>query len=144
MRFKEKGGKVIWKPVPDELRATLDAAIEAGAIVKPTDFLVPPAPYAFYSEAVLAGKAERDDRCIWEIVRSIGAKAGVRTHVHALRAAFAVFYLERNPADLKGLQEILGHSSIATTAIYLRKLEKATAMEPVRGLSWSKPEGVAA
>jgi integrase/recombinase XerC len=144
LRFREKGNKVIWKPAPDELRTLIDGAVAAGAIVKQTDFLVPPAPYAFYAPDILAGKRERDDRCIWEIVRALGAKAGVVTHVHALRAAFAVFYLEQHPGELRGLQELLGHSSIATTAIYLRKLEKATAMEPVRGLSWAKPERAAA
>ena len=33
LRFQEKGGKVIWKPIPDPLRNLLDAAIAAGAIV---------------------------------------------------------------------------------------------------------------
>jgi integrase/recombinase XerC len=138
IRFHEKGDKTIWKPCPTDLAAALEEADDAGVWAKATDFLIPPAPYAFYSDAVLAGKAERDGRVIWEIVKDVGRKAGVETHVHALRAAFAVFYLSRNPGDLKGLQELLGHSNIATTAIYLRKLEKATAMEPVRELSWGK------
>ena len=136
IRFQEKGAKTIWKPVPDELGAILNAAIAAGAIVKPTDFLVPPAPNAVYTKAVLAGEADRDGRCIWEIVKSIGREAGVETHVHALRAAFAVFYLEQNPGDIEGLRELLGHRNIATTAIYLRKLNTQQAMERVRGLSW--------
>jgi hypothetical protein len=32
---------------------------------------------------------------------------------------------------------LLGHHSIATTRIYLRKFDKATAMEHVRSLSWA-------
>lgn len=137
IRFREKGNKFIRKPVPGELRAWLDEAIADKLIVKPTDFLIPPPPYAFYSDKVLEGAEERDGRCIWVLVKEAGRKAGVETHVHALRAAFAVFYLERNPGDIRGLQESLGHSNIATTAIYLRKLEKQTAMEPMRELSWA-------
>jgi hypothetical protein len=53
-----------------------------------------------------------------------------------LRAAFAVFYLERNPGDTHGLQKLLGHRNPATTEIYLRKLDTETSMERVRGLSW--------
>jgi hypothetical protein len=37
LRFHEKGGKTIWKPIPDPLRSLLDAAIAAGAIVEGSD-----------------------------------------------------------------------------------------------------------
>jgi hypothetical protein len=60
--------------------------------------------------------------------------------VHALRAAFAVYYLERFPGDVEALKELLGHRSIATTQVYLRKLDRASAMERVRGLSWDVAE----
>jgi integrase len=33
LRFQEKGGKVIWKPIPDPLKTLVDAAIAAGVIV---------------------------------------------------------------------------------------------------------------
>ena len=45
LRFHEKGAKVIWKPVPDELRSLLEAAIAEGAIVEADDYLVPPEGY---------------------------------------------------------------------------------------------------
>lgn len=138
LRFHEKGGKTIWKRVPDALGELLNEADDAGVWAKPTDFLVPPEPGAYYSADVLAGKEDRDDRCIWRIVKAVAAKAGVDSHVHALRAAFAVYYLKQNPADIKGLQMILGHRNIATTAIYLRKLEQAQAMDRVQGLRWEK------
>ena len=57
-------------------------------------------------------------------------------HVHALRAAFAVFYLERHPGDVEALKELMGHRSIGTTQVYLRKLDRQRAMERVRDLSW--------
>jgi hypothetical protein len=37
---------------------------------------------------------------------------------------------------MEALKELLGHRSIATTQVYLRKFDKATAMERVRSLSW--------
>jgi Phage integrase family len=126
LRFREKGGKVVWKPVPDELRSMLEAALAAGAI---EHYLVPP-------EGYLLRKDDRDDRVIWRIVKRVAARAGIEAHVHALRAAFAVYYLERFPGDVEALKELLGHRSIATTQVYLRKLDRASAMERVRELSW--------
>jgi integrase len=56
--------------------------------------------------------------------------------VHALRAAFAAYYLSLHPGDVEALKELLGHRSSAMTRVYLRKFDKATAMERVRDLSW--------
>jgi integrase len=128
MRFREKGSKVIWKPVPDELARLIEAA-EADGAYERYDYLVPP-------EGYLQRSGDRDDRVIWRVVRRVAARAGVDSHVHALRAAFACFYLERNPGDLEGLKELMGHRTLKTTEIYLRKLDKQTAMERVRDLSW--------
>ena len=36
---------MIWKPVPDELRSLLEAAIADGAIAEADDYLVPPEGY---------------------------------------------------------------------------------------------------
>jgi integrase len=140
IRFKEKGGKVIWKPVPDDLARLLNTAIADGAITKLEDYLVPPA-------GGLVRKGERDDRVIWRAVNNVAKGTGVKCHVHSLRAAFAVFYLEQNPGDLEALKELMGHSSLTTTQIYLRKLNKGVAMERVRSLSWgtsTMPERAAA
>jgi hypothetical protein len=94
----------------------------------PDDYLIP-------SESTHRN-GERDDRVIWKAVKRAADRAGIDAHVHALRAAFAVYYLERNPGDLEALQPLMGHRSLATTQIYLRRLHKETAMERVRGLSW--------
>jgi site-specific recombinase XerD len=134
IRFSEKGTKSIRKPVPFELRQIIEAAIARGAVTDPDGYLIPP-------EGPLSRKGERDDRVIWRIVKKVAERAGVEAHVHALRAAFATFYLEQNPSDIVGLQELLGHRSIETTKVYLRKLDKQRSMEPVRTLSWA---GVAA
>jgi hypothetical protein len=52
------------------------------------------------------------------------------------RAAFAAYYLSLHPGDVEALKELLGNRNIATTQVYLRKFDKATAMERVRDLSW--------
>jgi hypothetical protein len=59
----------------------------------------------------------------------------VIAHVHALRAAFAVQFDEANPAQVVALKVLLGHSRIDQTLVYLRRKNKARAMEVVRDLS---------
>lgn len=135
LRFREKGGKTIWKPVPDELDNLILAAIAAG-IYQDSDYLIP-------NEGVRprSRKHKRDDRFIWRTVKNVAKRVGVTAHTHSLRAAFAVFYLETHQRDTLALQELMGHRSPITTQIYLRKLDKTQEMERVRDLSWGVPVG---
>ena len=81
-------------------------------------------------------RAERSSKVIWETVRTVGERVGVRATTHALRRAFAVAFLTSHPGAIESLQALLNHSRIDTTQVYLRALNRSKAMEAVRDLSW--------
>ncbi len=64
------------------------------------------------------GRPLRRETC-WNIVRrrALGAGAGTKVSPHTLRHSCATHMVE-NGADLRTVQEMLGHADIATTQIY--------------------------
>jgi integrase/recombinase XerD len=112
VRVTGKGSKTRIIPVGSAARATLTAYLEGerpGLVSRHSG-----------SEIFLSNRGRKLTTArVWQIVKERAKMAGIESNVypHLLRHSFAT-HLLGNGADLRVIQELLGHADIATTQIY--------------------------
>jgi len=113
--IRGKGGKQRLVPLGAQVRMSLRAWLEGGeagraALAKPS------------VSAVLVGSrgGPLSRMAAWKIVRALCVEAGLDAETispHTFRHSFATHLIEAG-ADLRAVQELLGHADISTTQIY--------------------------
>lgn len=116
IRVVGKGNKERLVPVGEVAQSALEHYIE---VVRPK-FQSTDNPQKAENKVFLSQRGNPLSRMsIWNIVNDAAERAGIEKNVypHIFRHSFATHLLEGG-ADLRAVQEMLGHSSIITTEIY--------------------------
>ncbi|TVQ55646.1 MAG: tyrosine recombinase [Rhodobacteraceae bacterium] len=116
--IRGKGGRERLAPLTEPARAALAAWLAA----RDRACRDRPSPWLFPSSGA-SGRLTRAR--FFQMIRTLAAAAGLdpaAVSPHTLRHAFAT-HLLANGADLRAIQELLGHADIATTEIYTHVLD---------------------
>lgn len=115
VRLDGKGGKQRIVPVGRFARAAIDAWLVRGRPVLVTGRRSTPALF------VGARGARLSRQNAWAVLRTTADRAGIAGPIspHSLRHSFAT-HLLAGGADVRVVQELLGHANVATTQIYTR------------------------
>ncbi|MDF1542560.1 MAG: site-specific tyrosine recombinase XerD [Anaerosomatales bacterium] len=115
LRVRGKGDKDRVVPVAGVAEALLDDYLRHGRPhLKATRSRGGTDPSAVFVN-VRGGRLTR--QAVFGIVKRYGGRVGLDIHPHTLRHSFATHLLEGG-ADLRALQEMLGHADISTTQVY--------------------------
>jgi integrase/recombinase XerD len=118
-----KGQRERLVPLNPAARAALDAYLTVGTDGAPDVSRMLPQRYLFASRGA-EGHITRQR--LGQELKAIAVEAGIdpeRVSPHVLRHAFASHLLDRG-ADLRAVQQLLGHADISTTQIYTHVLEE--------------------
>jgi integrase/recombinase XerD len=112
--LKGKGGKQRYVPVGSYAVTALDAYLVRGRPVLAAHATRRASPAVFLNAR--GGRLTRQGA--WGILRDVGTRSG-RSEVspHTLRHSFATHLLDGG-ADIRVVQELLGHASVTTTQVY--------------------------
>jgi integrase/recombinase XerD len=113
MRVLGKGGKERIVPVGSYARRALEAYLVRGRPALAARGRGTPALFV----NARGGRLSRQSA--WAVLRSVANKAGITAEVspHTLRHSYATHLLDGG-ADIRVVQELLGHASVTTTQIY--------------------------
>jgi site-specific recombinase XerD len=118
-----KGGKVRVVFISERAKSALERYMEKRADIDP-------ALFARIGLKQIEGKKQSSNlritpRTVQRIVKHYALKAGIvkDVHPHTLRHSFATDLIQ-NGADIRSVQEMLGHSSVTTTQIYTHVTNK--------------------
>jgi len=112
VRVTGKGGKERLVPYGGPAAEALDAYLAVRGRLRPKQGPLPDALWLSYRGTALTTRA------VQQIVRRYGTRSGRGDlHPHALRHTCATHLLDAG-ADLRSIQELLGHSSLSTTQRY--------------------------
>lgn len=113
LKLRGKGDKERLVPIGRMAMKALDAYLVRGRPVLAAGGKGTPALFL----NARGGKLSRQSA--WQILQDTAEKAGLSAHIspHTLRHSFATHLLE-NGADVRVVQELLGHASLVTTQIY--------------------------
>ena len=113
LRVLGKGNKERIVPVGSYARRALDAYLVRGRPVLGSRGRGTPALFL----NARGGRLSRQSA--WAVLRSVAEKAGITAEVspHTLRHSYATHLLDGG-ADIRVVQELLGHASVTTTQIY--------------------------
>jgi site-specific recombinase XerD len=118
VRVEGKGSKTRFVPVGEQALVTLGEYLDRA---RPALTAEPTEPALFISKSGrrLSTSDVRRRLRVWAGRAADHAPALAGTYPHALRHSFATHLLDGG-ADLRAIQEMLGHASISTTQIYTR------------------------
>ncbi len=110
VRLRGKGGKERIVPLGSYARRALDSYLIRA---RPELIGVKFTPALFLNQR--SGRLSRQS--VWQIITDAGEACQISVSPHSMRHSFATHLLEGG-ADVRVVQELLGHASVATTQIY--------------------------